>query len=463
MPTSARLLRPLLCLGIVLIAPLRAETVEVSDLAAFAAAAAEDGRTVRLQPGTYRMADYLTEDVLRKIHKDFKPGGRPPVAMMRITGDDNHLDLRDVVLEIDTTLYPKLPQGGYTRCVIVSGNNNRIEGLRIRNTGPNDGSGGNILSIAGTGNTLEDVSLEVHGSFPWGYGDLLGKGGPNLVPLRKQSGVQILGDRTSLRRCRVTSRAFGHCFYVQQANEVTLEDCHAEGVMRPTAEMLRDATGPAFEKGFESVYRNRDDRHLIVAGYMKSLVEDGFRTYGNAGRVTLRNCTAVNTRAGFEIGVADDAERMSELENCTATGCERGYLIGSNVRIRNSRGDLAYGPLLYLRGGIGSDIELELAGGTSDFTVHALATIAGRDHRVVIRPAADDIAFPKVPILLGFGMPAHGEMASPIEPAPAESVELASTLPGVPVVTGKLGAGCEIDATGRIVPHAELAAERGGW
>lgn len=33
---------------------------------------------------------------------------------------------------------------------------------------------------------------------------------------------------------------------------------------------------------------------------MKSLSEDGFRTYGGAGSVTLVNCTAVNTRAGFE-------------------------------------------------------------------------------------------------------------------------------------------------------------------
>jgi hypothetical protein len=36
-------------------------------------------------------------------------------------GNDNRFDLRDVVIEIDTALCAKLPQGGYTRCLIVEG------------------------------------------------------------------------------------------------------------------------------------------------------------------------------------------------------------------------------------------------------------------------------------------------------------------------------------------------------
>jgi hypothetical protein len=456
-------LRPLLALVWVGVSSLALGVVEVSDLAGFAAAAAKDGQTIRLQPGTYRMADYLTDAVLEEIRAGFKPGGRPPVAMMRLTGSNNRFELDGVILEIDTTLYPRLPQGGYTRCVMVTGGGNHIRGLVIRNTGPNDGSNGNILSVMGKGNTLENVTLHVNGSFPWGYGDLLGKGGPNLVPLRKQSGIQICGDDTTLRGCRVTSRAFGHCFYVQEARGVLFEDCHAEGVMRPTAEMLRDVEGPAFEKGFETVYRNRDGRYLIVPGYMKSLVEDGFRTYGNAGRVRLVNCTAVNTRAGFEIGVNDHAKEKSVLENCTATGCERGFLIGSNVIIRGSRGDITYGPLLYLRGGQGSDVELELVGGTSDFTVHALATIAGKDHRVVLSEGKGAGETVKVPVLLGFGMPAHGEMASPIEPAAAVRIELVNRLAAFPVVTGSQAEACKVESAGRVVSDAQLSAERKGW
>ncbi|HYD83155.1 MAG TPA: hypothetical protein VEA63_03865, partial [Opitutus sp.] len=295
--------------------------VEVSTLAEFARVAAGDRQQVKLRPGVYRMADYLTEDVLAQIHANVdRTQKRPPVPMFVFHGSDNRFDLRDVVIEIDTALYAKLPQGGYTRCLIVEGARNRFSGLTIRNTGENRGSGGNILSIAGAENTLEDFVLQVHGSFPFGYGDLLGKGGPNLVPLQKQSGIQILGTRTTLRRCKVFSRALGHCFYIQAGDDIRLEDCYAEGVMRATNDMLRDRSGPAFELGFPSVYENRDGRYLITPGYVKSLVEDGFRTYGGAGNVTLVNCLARHTRAGFEIGAKDDAPRKTVIENCTAMG-----------------------------------------------------------------------------------------------------------------------------------------------
>src|SRR5690606_25569095 len=121
----------------------------------------------------------------------------------------------------------------------ISGNRNTVQGLTIRNVGDNQGSNGNIFSILGDGNVIEDVTLHVSGSYPYGYGDLLGKGGPNLVsPLLKQSGLMIGGSDNTLRRCRVYSRAFGHCFYIQNATRTRIEDCRAEGSMRPTADML---------------------------------------------------------------------------------------------------------------------------------------------------------------------------------------------------------------------------------
>ena len=128
--------------------------------------------------------------------------------MIRFSGSDNRFELRDVVLEIETELYPKLPRG-YTRCLFIPGNNNVIDGLTIRNTGPNQGSNGNILSVFGNGNTLENVTLHVHGSKPYGYGDLLGKGGPNLVGLAeaerhhgrraRQHAAALQGDQPRVR------------------------------------------------------------------------------------------------------------------------------------------------------------------------------------------------------------------------------------------------------------------------
>src|SRR5215210_6290587 len=275
-------------LAITLLAPGRAaDIVEVDSLADLARVAAQDNQQIRLKPGVYKMADYLTEPVLAEIRAE-RAGkqGRPPVPMFVFRGNNNRINCRDALIEIDTTLYKKLP-GGYPRSLIVRGSGNTITGLTIRNTGPNEGSGGNTLSLEGERSTLEDAVVYVHGSFPYGYGDLLGKGGPNLVSIQKQSGIQVLGSGSVVRRCRVFSRAFGHCYYIQQGSEIRVEDCYAEGVMRPTSEMLRDTSGPMFDLGFRSVYLNRDGRYAVAPGYVKSLGEDGFRTYGNAGRVTI--------------------------------------------------------------------------------------------------------------------------------------------------------------------------------
>jgi hypothetical protein len=457
-------MKPLRLLFAAFVLAMPAASAEVASLKELAEVAAKDNGTVTMKPGVYRMADYLTDDVLQKIREGVdRKQARPPVPMFVFRGNGNRFDLRGVTIEIDTSLYQKLPGGGYTRCVIVAGQGNAIEGLVIRNSGPDQGSGGNILSVQGPNNTLSDVTLHVHGSFPHGYGDLLGKGGPNLVGLQKQSGIQVLGDHSVLRRCKVFSRAFGHCFYIQVGDDIRLEDCQAEGAMRPTSEMLADRSGPAFDLGFKSVYQNRDGRFVITPGYMKSLSEDGFRTYGNAGSVTLVNCTALNTRAGFEIGAKDDSPKKTVIDGCVAKGCERAFLLGSHVIVRRSRGDAKYGPLLYLRGGRESDIELELAGDRSDFAVHAIATIAGSGHRVKLTCQPHEMGFPQVPLMLGFGMPEHAEMSSPIRPAAATGIELTSELPGVPIVTSPNATDCKVEALGKTVVDEDLRKSPGSW
>jgi hypothetical protein len=438
--------------------------ITVTNLTQLAAVATRSNQTVRMLPGVYRMADYLTDAVLQQIRDGVdRKQSRPPVPMLMIRGDNNHFDLRDVVVEIDTTLYAKLPGKSYIRCLIIAGNGNHCDGLTIRNTGPQKGSSGNLLSVAGASNTLENVTLHVRGSFPYGYGDLFGKGGPNLVPLQKQSGIQVLGPATTLRRCKVFSRAFGHCFYIQGGNDIRIEDCYAEGAMRATSDMLRDTNGPAFDLGFKSVFENRDGRYVITPGYMKSLVEDGFRTYSAAGSVTLINCTAVNTRAGFEIGAKDDSPRKTILDNCLARGCERAFLIGSQTVVRRCRGDAQYGPLLYLRGGRDSDVELELAGDTSDFTVHALATIAGTNHRVRLTTDAAGGELRHLPILVGFGMPTAAEMSSPIRPAPARNVTLLNEIRSATAITSPEAADCRIESAGGVMADAELKKSPGDW
>ncbi|HEX2101931.1 MAG TPA: hypothetical protein VHF69_14760, partial [Candidatus Synoicihabitans sp.] len=122
--------------------------IEVASLAELAGAAAGRGQTIRLTPGVYRMADYLTPAVLEEIRAGVdRTQRRPPVPMFVFRGDDNRFDLRGVVIEIDTALYRLLPTGGYTRCLIIAGARNHFDGLTLRFTGANHGSGGNTLSV----------------------------------------------------------------------------------------------------------------------------------------------------------------------------------------------------------------------------------------------------------------------------------------------------------------------------
>jgi hypothetical protein len=188
---------------------------------------------------------------------------------------------------------------------------------------------------------------------------------------------------------------------------------------------------------------------------MKSLVEDGFRTYSGTGSVRLVNCTAINTRAGFEVTGPDEGDGRAVIDGGNVLGCERAYLIGSNVTVRRSRGDTKYGPLLYLRGGRNADVELELTGEGSDYTVHALATIAGESHRVRLFTQERNRAAPSVPIMLGFSMPGNAEMASPIRPAAARNVRLINELERFTVLKSAEATDCTIETNGPVVTEEQ--------
>lgn len=459
----------LLALAVVALRSVAAESsptpIEVTSLTELARAVTASGQHLKLRPGTYRFADYFTDDVVAKIRAGIvRSENRPLVPLFPFSGNDNTIDLTGVVIEVDTDLYAKIPGGTYICAFVFTGSGNVLRGASFRTFGTAErGGNGTLLCLKGERNTVEDVTLRLQGSFPYGYGDLLGKGGPNLVSLRKQSGVRILGGGSVLRRCRVLNRAFGHCYYIQSGDNIRLEDCYAEGVMRATDDMLRDTSGPAFERGFRSVYLNRDGRYAISPGYMKALTEDGFRTYGGAGSVTLVNCTAINTRAGFEIGAKDDAPTKTIIENCVARGCERAFLIGSQTIVRRSRGDIAHGPLLYLRGGRDSEVELELVGEGPRSLVHVIATIAGENHRVTLTAQPGERAVPALPILVGFGMPDHAEMSSPIRPAPAKAITLHSKLSAAVLVVGEQVQQGELAHSGRRFDDAALRASPGSW
>lgn len=442
---------------------------EVESLEALMQAAAKDEQTIKMKPGVYAVDSYLTDARLEELLKELPPQTesqkRPPRWFLRFGGNDNTFDLSGVTIEINTELYKKLPYG-YTRCIFIDGNDNTIKGLTVKNTGSkNIGSNGNILTVFGNNTLLEDVKLYVRGS-AYGYGDLFGKGGPNLTGMTKQSGIMVAGQNNTLKACKVYSRAFGHCFYIQtqghDTKDIVLQDCYAEGAVRTTNDILAERGGLAEELQYRSVYENREGRFMINPGYTKSLVEDGFRTYGGVGKVTLINCSAKNTRAGFEIGGTNDAETRTTLQGCQALGTERGFLLGSNVLVRDCRADMQFGPLLYLRENtVGADVELELIPGVSKSLVHTIATIAGKNHKVRLYTNDPDAPSLALPIMLGFAMPAHAEMSSAILPAETDNVELKNELEKSFVIISDEATNMEVESVSPKIGDGESKKLRG--
>ncbi len=390
-----------------------AEEVKISSLDELATYAARSGNTIRMEPGLYKLSEFISADSIHKMRAAEK------FQFLTFSGNDNYFKLGGVIIEVDTELRSLLKAPIHNNEFLISGRNNTIEGLNIVHIGNGTSPGGAALSIGGEGNILKDATLVVKGSFPYGYGDLFGKGGPDVISHQKQSGIQITGENISLYGCKLYMRSFGHGYYIQNGGEdVYFEDCYVEGEMRSTDDVLEETSGPAFDVDFRTWTPNREGKYVVTPGYMKSLAEDGFRTYGGIQKVSFKNCTVKNMRGGFELRT-DSGVR---LENCTTIGTERAFWVGGDAQMINCKGDAAFGPLLFLEGSNVS-VELEVLPGESDRKVHSLATIQGNNNKVVLKSGKGKSDMRNLPILIGYTHPEHGEAMSPYGTAPVNNLD----------------------------------------
>lgn len=430
---------PLVFLSLCLPVSAAGDAVSVSSLAELTQAAGRSGQLVTMKPGLYRLIDCIPPGAI--------PGRRERKEWQFLTfgGSNNVFRLDGVTIEVDTALRAALRPPIHTDEFSISGSSNELIGLTITNIGDGTSMGGAVLGVTGKGNTLRDCVLHVRGSFPYGYGDLFGKGGPDIIGPLKKSGVHITGDGTSLFGCRLHMRSFGHGFYIQEdAGDVRFENCHVEGAMRPTDEMLAETSGPASKVGFRTVAKNRLGENRVTPGYMKALSEDGFRTYGQHKNLSFKNCTAKSMRGGFELR----SKTAVRLENCAAIGCERGFWVSGGASLVRCQGDARYGPLLFAEGE-GAALELELISAESPMNVHALAIIQGAAHKVTIRPSPDGGRDRPLPIMVGYGAPGMGEGMSPIPEKACRDLSLRNET-SMPVVIGARARGGEVLTRGRI-------------
>lgn len=437
-------------LGIAVADAYAAKVKGITSVAQLAHYAGQSGNAIKMKPGVYRMEDYLTPQVISNTVPHEVMGA----AMITFSGSNNTFDLTGVTIEVNTELL-----NDFRTTVMeffVTGSNNRITGLTVTDVGnAPTAKGGQSFVVDGQRNAIMEVTLNMSGSAPYGYGDLLGKGGGSLARLQKHSGLLVTGEDIVIRDCSIYSRSFGHLFFVQGGRKVRFENCYAEAVTRTTDEMLAETSGPAFDANFAAVYKNYDGEKIISPGYTKSLSECGFRNYGSGGperrstgAISLINCRAKNCRIGFAMTKVDGDIL---IKDCEATGCEAGYNI-EGVTIENSRGDAVNGPLLYLNAGEASTVDLALMPATNKTTVHALATIAGEDHSVTLKRWRNMARGAMLPICMGTTRPAACNPFSPLGTKPASGITLNNET-GMPVEIGSTVRSSTITSTSAVTDH----------
>jgi hypothetical protein len=422
----------------------------ITSVAELAYYARQSGNSIKMKPGVYQMTDFLTPEVIPQI----VPPDTMGTAMILFSGSHNTFDLTGVTIEVNTELLSVFK----TRVMefYVSGDMNRIKGLTVTDVGRLPTTrGGQSFVVGGQKNAIEDVTLNMSGSSPYGYGDLLGKGGGSLVRLQKHSGLLVVGENIKILNCSIFSRSFGHLFYVQGGRDVYFENCYAEALTRTTDEMLAETEGLAFEKDFAAVYATYNGEKVIPPGYTKSLSECGFRNYGkggpeqrSTGAITLVNCRARNARVGYAF-TKFDGDIL--IKDCEAVGCEAGYNV-DGVTIENSWGDAVNGPLLYVNAGEACIVDLALMPTLNKTTLHAIATIAGEDHVVTLKSWRNMRRAENHPILLGRTRPAATNPFSPLGTRPASNITL-NNYTGMPIEIDASVSSCTINSDGPVIDN----------
>ena len=330
---------------------------------------------IKLAPGTYRFGP-----------DDITSGLIPYYEMFVFRGNNSNYDFTDVKFEFETELWSSY--GSFDiRQLRLLGDNITLKNLTIEDIGMEAPTkrAQNIL-LDGTHNTIEGFTITARGSYPYGYGDVFGKGGNSVINHRKHSVLLIRGENNTLKNTKIYSRTYGHVVFIQGGKDVLIEDCYVEGdAMRTTDDILAEVgTGtPADNVNFLTVWG-----YTLPPGYMVSMQEAGFRSYASAEHysgngetsttenVTIRNCTAKRVRSGFNLVFGGGTMIM---ENCTSIENEQGFSIQSGGQIINCKSDAKYGTALTYAYDSDNDISatIELTNNDGSYGPHPIAYIGG--------------------------------------------------------------------------------------
>ncbi|ANW95399.1 hypothetical protein AXE80_03500 [Wenyingzhuangia fucanilytica] len=323
----------------------------------------------------------------------------PDPIMFEFTGSNSTYDFTGVTFEFNTEI---LNDYGNVEVVElrIYGDNNVLKNLTMEDIGTDaPRKRARAIHLDGLNNRIEGFHITVQGSYPYGYGDLFGKGGTNtVIGHRKHSGILVRGDGNHIKDCTMIHRSYGHGIFIQGGKNVLIEGVYMEGDdLRTTDDVLAEAgTGsPADNVAFMTTWG-----YTVPAGYMFSKQEDGIRTYASAGlysndktgatttssteNVTIKNCTVKRMRGAYSLAFGGGS---ISVENSSAIECEGGFGIISGGLIQNCSADAKYGMVYGNAYNTNKNITADITILNSDggYGPHQLAYVGGSDNDITFR------------------------------------------------------------------------------
>ena len=331
------------------------------------------------------------------------------------SGSNSTFDLTGAEIKLDTRDLAGYGNSQGVRPITVTGSNNLVRGLNFSghdidlDTDPNarryaDRSAV-YLQVTGSDNQIQDATLLVRGSSPYGYGDVFGKGarfpesgqpvedgGFAFLSHNKTSSFLVTGDaaNTVVDNLDLTSQAYGHGFFVQgNANNTTIRNSTLTGQLVSGNDAIAHPEYQEYAAGADGILGTADDGGTrsgtpLPENIFLSAQEDGIRSYTGSGSLTVQNTTVRNFRSGVHSTFANGTVTIDNVE---AYGTENAFITGSNTTITNSKADIVNGPAVYVQynDDRNTTIDLEIVGDVPEGVDWAVAYLNGENFDVTLR------------------------------------------------------------------------------
>ncbi|MFC1761084.1 glycoside hydrolase N-terminal domain-containing protein [Planctomycetota bacterium] len=320
--------------------------VTISSISELRVAMAQSDQTVTMTPGTYTVKDR-----------------HDATTVFKFSGSNNTFKFTGVTLLIPTELLATMdfnPIHAHVSYLLTGSHITFIDGTfeDVYSNGMNDATDFveynqredyaparqmTEFKLDGDNITFNGCTITVRGSYPYGYGDMWGKGRGAVVKLKKHAGINVNGANCTFEGVSLSVLAYGHGIFMQsRADNTVINNCSLQGRVRLGEEMYQEKEGSLPHKHDYTVKFGYLNGKAIPRNKMFALTEDGIRNYKGVGKITVKNTTVTNFRGGMSLATGG----VAHVENVDLINCEHGYTLPGNSKVINCTGDASYGPVI---------------------------------------------------------------------------------------------------------------------